>query len=125
MRFHKARHTYRPVEPVLPWIFAIARHAGLDNYRKARRVEARETQVDVMPEAAAPNTNSQQEGSDIDAILAALLPGQREAIVMLKVSDMTIEEVARATSSSAGSVKLRAHRAYQKLRNVFSGMESK
>ncbi len=36
MRFHKARHTYRPVGPVLPWIFAIARHAGLDNYRKER-----------------------------------------------------------------------------------------
>lgn len=62
IRFHKARHTYRPVEPVLPWLFAIARHAGLDNYRKARRVEARETQVDVMPEAAAPNTNFQQGG---------------------------------------------------------------
>jgi RNA polymerase sigma-70 factor, ECF subfamily len=31
MRVHKARHTYRRGEPVLPWIFAIARHVGLDN----------------------------------------------------------------------------------------------
>jgi RNA polymerase sigma-70 factor (ECF subfamily) len=31
---------------------------------------------------------------------------------------MTVEEVARATASSAGSVKQKAHRAYQKLRVV-------
>ena len=55
MRVHKARHTYRRGDPVLPWIFAIARHAGLDNYRKARRVETLETQVDKLPEAVAPN----------------------------------------------------------------------
>lgn len=126
MRVHKARHTYRRGEPVLPWIFAIARHAGLDNYRKARRVEARETQVDVLPEAAIPNPNFLRENPDIEAILAALPASQCEVIVMLKVSGMTIQEVARATSSSAGSVKQKAHRAYRKLRDVLArGRRSK
>ncbi len=126
MRIHKARHTYRNGEPVLPWIFAIARHAGLDNYRKARRVEIRETQMDRLPEAAAPDPNLQRGGTDVDAILAALPAGQREVLIMLKVAGMTIEEVARATSSSAGSVKLKAHRAYRTLRNILGrGTESK
>jgi RNA polymerase sigma-70 factor (ECF subfamily) len=40
---------------------------------------------------------------------------------MLKVSGMTLEEVARATSSSVGSVKQKAHRAYLKLRGVLKG----
>jgi RNA polymerase sigma-70 factor, ECF subfamily len=120
MRVHKARHTYRPGEPVLPWIFAIARHAGLDNYRKVRRMETREMQVEILPDAAFPTRNLRQEGHDIDAILAELPASQREVIVMLKVSGMTIEEVARATSSSAGSVKQKAHRAYQKLRDVLA-----
>jgi DNA-directed RNA polymerase specialized sigma24 family protein len=31
---------------------------------------------------------------------------------------MSLEEVARATASSVGSVKLKAHRAYRKLREV-------
>jgi DNA-directed RNA polymerase specialized sigma24 family protein len=31
---------------------------------------------------------------------------------------MRLEEVARATASSVGSVKLKAHRAYEKLRAV-------
>ena len=42
---------------------------------------------------------------------------------MLKVSGMSLEEVARATASSVGSVKLKAHRAYEKLRSVLKGGE--
>ncbi len=37
---------------------------------------------------------------------------------MLKVEGMSLEEVARATSSSVGSVKQKAHRAYKKLRET-------
>jgi RNA polymerase sigma-70 factor, ECF subfamily len=120
MRVHKARHTYRRGEPVLPWIFAIARYVCLDNYRKAHRVEIREAQVDVLPETAASSSNVLRDVPDMDAILAELPASQREVIVMLKVSGMTIEEVARATSSSAGSVKQKAHRAYRKLRNLLA-----
>jgi RNA polymerase sigma-70 factor (ECF subfamily) len=39
---------------------------------------------------------------------------------MLKVSGMTMEEVARATSSSVGSVKQKAHRAYRKLHDLLA-----
>jgi RNA polymerase sigma-70 factor, ECF subfamily len=35
---------------------------------------------------------------------------------------MSLEEVARATSSSVGSVKQKAHRAYEKLRERLSAM---
>jgi len=41
-------------------------------------------------------------------------------VVMLKIAGMSIEEVARATRSSAGSVKQKAHRAYQKLRDILA-----
>ncbi len=119
MRIHRARHTYRGGDPVLPWIFAIARHTGLDAYRKTRRVEIRETQVDVYPQEAAAEPDAHA-SVDLDALLAELPHGQREVIVMLKVSGMSIEEVARATSASAGSVKQKAHRAYEKLRAILS-----
>ena len=120
MRVHKARHTYRITEPFLPWIFSIARHARLDHYRKVRRVEIRETQVDVLPQPAATQAVSLPDLADLDTMLRELPDSQREVIVMLKVSGMTIEEVARATSASAGSVKQKAHRAYEKLRNVLT-----
>ena len=126
MRIHKARHTYRTGEPVLPWIFAIARHTGLDNYRKTRRLESRERQVEVLPEhPAARFAPAEPVTPDMNAILQALPDTQREVVVMLKVLGMTIDEVARATSSSAGSVKQKAHRAYEKLREVLVGAKRK
>ena len=122
MRVHMARHTYRRGEPVLPWIFAIARYAGLDRHRKVRRVEGHEIQVDILPHtASAPDPDPSSTAPDIDVLLATLPASQREVIVMLKITGMTIEEVARATASSVGSVKQKAHRAYEKLRAVFAG----
>jgi RNA polymerase sigma-70 factor, ECF subfamily len=42
---------------------------------------------------------------------------------MLKVEGMSLEEVARATSSTVGSVKQKVHRAYKKLRETISANE--
>jgi len=77
--------------------------------------------VDVLPDPAQGRSSSPP-GPDLESLLGALPESQREVIVMLKVSEMTLEQVARATSSSVGSVKQKAHRAYQKLRQVLLGM---
>ena len=123
LRIHEARHTYRPAEPVLPWIYAIARHVRVDSFRKARRLENRELQVDVLPETAMRAAGSpSHSGPDLEALLGSLPESQREVVIMLKVSGMSLEEVARATSSSVGSVKQKAHRAYEKLREVLTGL---
>jgi RNA polymerase sigma factor (sigma-70 family) len=45
IRIHRSRQTYRPAEPLLPWIYAIARHTKLDAYRRRRRRESREVLV--------------------------------------------------------------------------------
>jgi len=61
----------------------------------------------------------------VAALLAALPESQREVIALLKVSGMSLEEVARATSNSVGSVKQKAHRAYERLRQLLEvGTES-
>jgi RNA polymerase sigma-70 factor (ECF subfamily) len=59
-------------------------------------------------------------GDGLIALLAPLSESQREVIAMLKVAGMSLEEVARATSSSVGSVKQKVHRAYKKLRETMS-----
>ena len=58
------------------------------------------------------------EGEDFDQLVAALPDSQREVLVMLKVLGMSLEEVARATSSTVGAVKQKAHRAYVTLRRA-------
>jgi RNA polymerase sigma-70 factor (ECF subfamily) len=119
LRLHQVRHTYRPGEPVLPWLYAIARHIRVDHYRRTRRLESREQQVEQLPDSGeAPRPTG---GPDVDAALRQLPDSQREVIVMLKVTGMSLEEVARATASSVGSVKQKAHRAYEKLRELLAG----
>ncbi|MGB7496897.1 MAG: RNA polymerase sigma factor [Candidatus Acidiferrum sp.] len=121
LRIHKVRQTYRPGEPVLPWFYAIARHTRVDHYRKALRTTAREQRLEEMPTTAAPSSAAQTH--DLESLLAPLSESQRELIEMLKVAGMSLEEVARATSCSVGSVKQKVHRAYKKLRERMSAME--
>ncbi|MGD0619075.1 MAG: RNA polymerase sigma factor [Bryobacteraceae bacterium] len=121
LRIHRVRHTYRAGEPVLPWLYAIARHIRVDHYRKARRAAGREECLEGLPEVAAAPSPESGRTPDLEALLAPLPASQREVIEMLKVAGMTLEEVARATSSSVGSVKQKAHRAYEKLREWMGG----
>jgi RNA polymerase sigma-70 factor (ECF subfamily) len=121
LRIHEVRHTYRPGHPVLPWLYAIARNVRVDHFRKAQRTEIREQSLEEgadFPQTTRPEPAGTP---DLEALLAELPESQREVIAMLKISDMSLEEVARATSSSVGSVKQKAHRAYEKLRQLLSG----
>jgi RNA polymerase sigma-70 factor (ECF subfamily) len=118
MRIHQARHTYRPGEPVLPWLYAIARHVRVDHFRKAQRGELREQELTEGADHPQPETSDRT--PDLDALLSALPESQREVIALLKLSDMSLEEVARATSSSVGAVKQKAHRAYERLRQLLA-----
>ena len=116
LRIHEVRHTYRPGQPVLPWLYAIARNIRVDHYRKARRAETREQSLNENLDIPQPAGTGAARTPDLEAILATLPDSQREVIAMLKVAGMSLEEVARATSSSVGSVKQKAHRAYERLR---------
>ena len=117
LRIHRVRHTYRPGEPVLPWVYAIARRVRIDGYRRTRRITMHETAMDVLPERSAP-VEAGNSLPAFDTLVAALPEGQREVVTMLKVGGLSLDEVARATSSTVGAVKQKAHRAYEKLRKL-------
>jgi RNA polymerase sigma-70 factor, ECF subfamily len=121
LRIHKVRHTYRAGEPVLPWFYAIARHVRVDHFRRAMRMKAREQRLDEISSGASAIRGAGRDES-LEALLAPLPESQREVIEMLKVAGMSLEEVARATSTSVGSVKQKVHRAYKKLRETMSAV---
>lgn len=123
LRIHRSRSSYRASEPLLPWIFAIARHARLDAYRRRRRLGSREFLVAEAPERAdmSGEHTIAGKGADVERLLNALPDSQREVVLMMKVSGMSVEEVARATASTPGAVKQKAHRAYEKLRGLLTG----
>ena len=59
LRIHSARRTYRPGEPVLPWIYAIARRVRIDEYRR-NRSRRYEMQSEQLPEMAAGRSRSDE-----------------------------------------------------------------
>jgi len=122
LRIHEVRHTYRSGQPVLPWLYAIARNIRVDHYRKAHRAQAREQSLEEGYDVAGTPPDRPAATPDLEALLASLPESQREVIAMLKLSGMSLEEVARATSSSIGSVKQKAHRAYERLRKGFAAI---
>jgi RNA polymerase sigma-70 factor, ECF subfamily len=123
LRIHRVRHTYRPGEPVLPWFYAIARRVRIDHFRRASRTTARERSLEeaLQMEGTFPTAEDDQ-GDGLETLLAPLPEGEREVIRMMKVAGMSLEEVARATSCSVGSVKQKVHRAYKSLRERMGAM---
>jgi RNA polymerase sigma-70 factor, ECF subfamily len=122
LRIHRARASYRPGSPVLPWIFAIARHTRIDAYRRRSQIERRELSSEDLestaPSASIPPPNETE--GDIWRLVRQLPESQQEVLRMLKVTGMSLEEVAGATGSTVGSVKQKAHRAYRRLRELLS-----
>jgi RNA polymerase sigma-70 factor (ECF subfamily) len=117
LRIHRVRHTYRPGEPLLPWLYAIARRVRVDSYRKRQRIASRETSAYALPELPA-NKEETSHLPPFEELVASLPESQREVLIMLKVNGLSIEEVARATSTTVGGVKQKAHRAYERLRKL-------
>jgi RNA polymerase sigma-70 factor (ECF subfamily) len=127
LRLHRARSTYRPGEPVLPWVLAIARHTRVDEYRRWRRSAGRESAMEEVYSHPSSDPRGEMENrlaaSTVLAALGKIPEGQREVILMLKLGDMSIDEVARATGSTATAVKQKAYRAYQAVRRALGAKE--
>lgn len=120
LKIHRARHTYRSGSPVLPWAFAIARHAAVSRARSAgRRSRREEVREDLSDAPAPPESEGAADDPRLDEVQAAIdeLPeAQREALLLLNVSGLTLKEAAEATGATVGAIKLRAHRAYEAVR---------
>lgn len=115
LRIHNARHTHRPGEPVLPWAYAIARRVKIDDYRRHRRARQHEVPDEDLLRTA-PAAEPLPAHESLTELLRELPESQREVILLMKVSGLSLEETARATSTTVGAVKQKAHRAYQRLR---------
>lgn len=112
---HRSRHTWRPGEPVLPWVYAIARHVRAQGYRK----QARRAEVELDERILAPTAEL---SLDFEQLIQELPASQQEVLRLMKVEGRSLEEVAARTGATVGSVKQKAHRAYEKLRRTLGGL---
>ena len=116
-KIHRARSSYLRGAPVLPWILAIARRSFLDERRSAQvRTE------DLSPDGSLPEQQNEERPLPVelsDALEVALdrLPETyREAIVLTKITGLSVAEAATVLGATETAVKLRVHRGYNQLR---------
>jgi RNA polymerase sigma factor (sigma-70 family) len=127
LSLHAVRHTYDPARPFVPWLLTIARRRIADAARRSSSRSTYETTVDVMPETfSGDETKSEQESSDdkgaIRDALAGLTSRQREAIELLKVRGLSLNEASARTGRSVSSLKINVHRAVKALRRSLTTM---
>ena len=93
------------------------RHAPVHGYRRTRRIRAHEIATEMLSE---PRRRFETRNSlpAFETLVAVLPEAQREVVTMLKAGGLSLEEVARATSSTVGAVKQKASRAYERLRRL-------
>lgn len=127
---HRARHTYDPTRSFSSWLGAIAQRRAIDHLRHRGRQDRREISDDLSydnhPDAAATPEGAlegEDRGRDVRGAVAALSPGQREAIELLAVRQRSLAEAAAETGKTRGALKVNLHRALKTLRARFDGAE--
>jgi RNA polymerase sigma-70 factor (ECF subfamily) len=128
LSIHAVRATYDPARPLMPWVAAIIRHRLADAARKHMRQGAREVAVDDLDVTfQASSAKSQAETFDDTEALAraiqALPSGQRQAVELLKLRELSLKEASAVTGSSVGALKIATHRAIASLRRALLGMK--
>jgi RNA polymerase sigma-70 factor, ECF subfamily len=124
---HRVRHTYDPARPFRPWLAAIARRRALDALRRGYRV----AQFEISEESAgSAYEHFADPVADFDGIhtaadhlgkaIARLPPGQREAIELLRLRELSLAEAATLTGRSVGALKVNVHRALGALQRQLS-----
>lgn len=116
-KIHRARGSYLRGAPILPWILSIARRSFLDERRSANvRTE------DLSPDGSLPERQQEErplpaELSDALEVAIGRLPETyREAIVLTKITGLSVAEAASVLGATETAVKLRVHRGYNQLR---------
>ncbi|WP_428375651.1 sigma-70 family RNA polymerase sigma factor [Lichenicoccus sp.] len=123
LTLHRARATYDPARPFLPWLRAIARHRAVDVLRRQGRARSREVHdqaaYEVQQDPAPPASEMiarRQEGHVLRGMIDQLPAGQRQAVEHLGLAERSLEETARLTGRSKGALKVNFHRALAALR---------
>lgn len=119
VRILRYRRTFRPGAEFAPWLFALARNAAADHWRRSPR------EIPVEPGAPEPAADlphplagleRRERHGRLAAALARLDPDKRELLLLARSGEMRYERIGELLGVSEGAVKVRVHRAMKELR---------
>ena len=126
LKLHSARVSYQADRPLKPWVFTIAAGVRCDELRRRYRLPRHVGEADLenVEAALAAQAASNEEQSNslgrAEAVRAAIkrLPESQRVVVHLhRYEELTFEQIAEVLGTTAGAVRVRASRAYERLRD--------
>ncbi|WP_249144143.1 sigma-70 family RNA polymerase sigma factor [Bradyrhizobium lablabi] len=123
LSLHAVRGTYDPERSFTPWLMAIAQHRLADAARRYYRSSARQDEYEEWSLTFAEDAPKLEAEiySDREGLKQAIerLPcGQRKAIQLLKLREMSLKEASEESGASIGALKVSVHRAMATLRRT-------
>jgi RNA polymerase sigma-70 factor (ECF subfamily) len=122
-RMLKYRQSYNEAQSFKAWIYQIARNLLKDNYKenqiKMTDLQSARQKHDTTTEPMMKNEQEQL----LHNALEKLPDDQREILVLSRFEELKYEEIGQILGISVANVKVKAHRAIQKLREIIQNLE--
>ena len=118
LQLHRARHTYDPDYPLMPWVMAIARHVFLMDLRTASRRPRYVDEAAAPPRTVASEVERRLAGEPVRKALGRLTPERRSALLLHHVGGWSFREIAARFGIREAAAKLRSSRGAGQLRDA-------
>jgi RNA polymerase sigma-70 factor (ECF subfamily) len=125
-RLHAHRDGLRPGATVRPWVYTIANNLARNRLRRERLARWLPLRA-VDRQRAAPEPGGRVGSTDevqrrVAAALASLPERQREACSLRLLGELSLDEIARVTGASVGTVKSRLFYGQRRLRDLLGDL---
>jgi RNA polymerase sigma-70 factor (ECF subfamily) len=110
----------REPDKFVGWFFLILRNRCLAEQRSRKAVVPLESEMgrQSAPDRTDRRTEVEDERRALNNAIAALTPEQREVFVLRHIEGWSYEAIAQHTGASVAALKMRMHRAYDRLREL-------
>ena len=133
LKIHRARAAYVIGADPVPWFYTIAHRAFIDEYRRRHDAPVAGDDIPEVPVGLTGESDDRRDEPRVDpelaqaalAALAELPVQQREAVVLTKLEGKSVAEAAEIAGTTAGAMKVRAHRGYEALRKLLGKRKEK
>ena len=129
---HGIRHTYERGRPFKPWLATIACRRCIDLLRRRTHRLRHEVDTDADSHVSTPARHDPAEAAErahaareVHAAVDALPQRQREAVRLLRLRELSLEEAAAHSEQSTGALKVACHRALKSLRRALQPENAK
>lgn len=119
-RLHGARNDFRSGSRLKPWVMTIAMNLVREHWRRKKRrtfIELKDTSH-AAPQAERSKRELEDRSRVLHEALGRLPDSQREVVELHWFQERPYAEVAKIVGTTEGAVRVRAHRAYNTLKQL-------